>query len=222
MKIVVVLSGGLDSSTLLADLHAQGHDLLALSVNYGQRHRLELYAAEAIADTYGVPWHLANLEAVRDLLGGSSQTSAAVPVPHGHYTDESMKQTVVPNRNMILLALAGALAISRKAQAIAYAAHAGDHAIYPDCRPAFTEALAPAFALANWEPVELLTPFITWMKADIVRRGAHLGVPFVTTYSCYEGGAQHCGQCGTCVERREAFTLAGVEDPTVYLRRTHA
>jgi len=221
MKIVVVLSGGLDSTVLLADLHHKGHDLLALSVNYGQRHRLELAAAESIAKDYRVPWHLAHLGTARELLGGSSQTSDDVPVPHGHYTDETMKQTVVPNRNMILLALAGALAISRKADAIAYAAHAGDHAIYPDCRPAFTEALAPVFVLADWRPITLLTPFIAWLKADIVRRGGQLAVPFERTYSCYEGEAEHCGACGTCVERQEAFALAGLPDPTTY-RLAHA
>lgn len=221
MKIVVVLSGGLDSSTLLADLHAKGNDLLALSVDYGQRHRRELLAAEAIAAEYHVPWHLADLVSLRGILGGSSQTSDKIAVPHGHYTDESMKQTVVPNRNMILLAVAGALAISRKADAIAYAAHTGDHAIYPDCRPAFIAALAPALRLAGWDPVALLTPFIAWTKADIVRRGGLLKVPFALTYSCYEGGQQHCGECGTCVERREAFILAGIEDPTRYLL-THA
>lgn len=222
MKVVVVLSGGLDSSVLLADLHAKGQDLLALSVDYGQRHRRELDAAEAIAALYDVPWHLARLENLRDILGGSSQTSDAIAVPHGHYTDESMKQTVVPNRNMILLAVAGALAINRKADAIAYAAHAGDHAIYPDCRPAFTEALAPALHLAGWDPIALLTPFIAWTKADIVRRGAMLKAPFILTYSCYEGGPQHCGECGTCVERREAFALADIYDPTLYALNLHA
>ncbi len=127
-----------------------------------------------------------------------------------------MKATVVPNRNMILLALAAGWAISQKADAIAYAAHGGDHAIYPDCRPEFAEAMRHAIGLADWHRVELLRPFVTLTKADIVRRGAELGAPLGSTWSCYRGGARHCGRCGTCVERREAFALAGVPDPTDY------
>jgi 7-cyano-7-deazaguanine synthase len=129
-----------------------------------------------------------------------------------------MRVTVVPNRNMILLAVAIGHAIASGADAVAYGAHAGDHAVYPDCRPAFAEAMAEAAGLCHYDPgVTLLRPFIDRTKADIVRLGAALGVPFALTWSCYEGGVRHCGRCGTCVERREAFTLAGVPDPTEYL-----
>jgi 7-cyano-7-deazaguanine synthase len=127
-----------------------------------------------------------------------------------------MKTTVVPNRNMILLALATGHALSIGAQQVAYAAHSGDHAIYPDCRNEFADAMARAMALCDWSQVELYRPFVDWTKADIVRRGAELGVPFGQTWSCYKGGNKHCGRCGTCIERREAFDLAGVEDPTNY------
>ena len=127
-----------------------------------------------------------------------------------------MKATVVPNRNMMLLAVAAAVGIAEKAQAIAYAAHAGDHAIYPDCRPDFIIAMKGALELCDWNPVTLHTPYALWSKADIVREGALLGVPYHLTWSCYKGGEKHCGRCGTCVERIEAFQKALVEDPTVY------
>jgi 7-cyano-7-deazaguanine synthase len=216
MKVVLILSGGLDSSVLLARLLADRHEVHALSVDYGQRHRRELDAAREIAAHYGVEHRVADLSGLRPLLAGSSQTDASVPVPHGHYAEESMKATVVPNRNMLLLGAAGAWAISLKADAVAYGAHAGDHAIYPDCRPAFVNALESALLLADWHQVRILRPFIGLTKADIARLGKDLGVPIAKTWSCYEGGDIHCGACGTCWERRESFLLAGVDDPTEY------
>ncbi len=150
------------------------------------------------------------------MLGGSSLTDPAVDVPLGHYEAENMKATIVPNRNMVFLAVATAWAISQKAQYIAYAAHSGDHAIYPDCRPEFADAMAQAIKLADWHPVELLRPFVSKTKAEIVKLGQELGVPYQWTWSCYQGGSVHCGACGTCIERREAFALAGVPDPTEY------
>jgi len=218
MTTIVVLSGGMDSAVLLAQMIHLGHTPLALSINYGQRHSRELRSAFDLAAHYKVEWRCVDLSGLRSLMTGSSQTDAAVPVPHGHYTADSMRTTIVPNRNMILLAVAGAWAIARKADAIAYAAHAGDHAIYPDCRPAFVEACSATLRLADDHPVTIARPFIDWTKAQICHRGAVLGVPFALTYSCYEGADAHCGQCGTCVERREAFTLAGVPDPTEYAR----
>ena len=127
-----------------------------------------------------------------------------------------MKSTVVPNRNMILLSLATAWAVSKKADSVSYAAHSGDHAIYPDCRNEFAEALDKAIRLADWQEVYLNRPFVDLTKADIVKLGSELNVPFEQTWSCYEGQEVHCGRCGTCIERREAFYLAGVEDPTEY------
>lgn len=216
MRTVVVYSGGLDSTVLLAWCCAQGGDVAALSVHYGQRHVRELQAAEACCRAFAVPWQCADLRGLQPLLRGSSQTDPAVPVPHGHYTAETMQATVVPNRNMLLLATALAYAVSTRAARVAYAAHSGDHAIYPDCRPAFVAAMQQAAALCDAHAVEVAAPFLTWSKAAIVREGAQLGVPFAQTWSCYEGGAVHCGRCGTCVERREAFCLAGVLDPTEY------
>lgn len=162
-------------------------------------------------------WRILPLDFLaKSIFPGSSQTSEDVPVPEGHYAEESMKATVVPNRNMVLLSLATAWAVSLKAQYVAYAAHAGDHAIYPDCRPEFFGHLGEAIRRCDWHKVEPLSPFIRMTKSQIVKEGDKLQVPFERTYSCYKGGEKHCGKCGTCVERREAFSLAGVPDPTQY------
>jgi 7-cyano-7-deazaguanine synthase len=206
----------LDSTVLLHQLLADGDQVLALSVDYGQRHRVELAYAERSAKSLEVEWRLADLSNVVQLLGGSSLTSPEIAVPHGHYAEESMKQTVVANRNMIMLAVAAGWAISQRADRVAYAAHTGDHAIYPDCRPEFAEAVDRAIRLADWHEIYLYCPFVRLTKAQIVARGAELGVDFVRTWSCYEGGRMHCGRCGTCFERREAFQEAGVMDPTQY------
>lgn len=216
MKTVLVYSGGLDSTVLLYHLHTAGADVSSLSVNYGQRHMKELECARTITDILGVDHREVDLTSVNELLGGSSLTDKNLKIPHGHYEEDTMKSTVVPNRNMILLALATAWAISKKAESVSYAAHAGDHAIYPDCREAFAAALDKAIRLADWQEIYLNRPFVEFTKADIVKRGAELGVPFEKTWSCYEGEELHCGKCGTCIERREAFHLAGVEDPTLY------
>lgn len=217
MRVVALLSGGLDSTALVAFLRAQGDEVAALSVNYGQRHARELEAAAAVAAALGVEHQVADLTHLRQLMQGSSQTDPSVVVPHGHYAEESMKVTVVPNRNMVLLACAIAWAVARKADAVAYAAHAGDHAIYPDCRGEFVAAMQQAAALCDWRPVDIIAPFTAISKADIVQIGVQDGAPLGLTWSCYEGGTVHCGRCGTCVERREAFQLAGVADPTEYL-----
>ena len=216
MKTLVIYSGGLDSTVLLYDLQRAGHELNALSVNYGQRHGCELTYAAAICSGLDIAYKVADLSSIQSLLAGSSLTSPEIKVAEGHYAEENMKTTVVPNRNMILLALATGHALSIGAQQVAYAAHSGDHAIYPDCRNEFADAMAEAMALCDWKKVELSRPFVDWSKADIVQRGAELGVPFEQTWSCYKGGVQHCGRCGTCIERREAFDLAGVTDPTQY------
>jgi 7-cyano-7-deazaguanine synthase len=216
-KVAVIFSGGLDSTVLLYDVHQTfSGNVRASSVNYGQRHRRELVAARLIADELGVEHRVIDLAALGRLVPGSSQTDSRVKVPHGHYEEESMKVTVVPNRNMMLLSTSAMVAIANGAKSLAYAAHAGDHAIYPDCRPEFVEAMRRALALADWNPLELMAPYLFDSKADIVRRGVLLAVPFGATWSCYEGVELHCGQCGTCVERQEAFAIAGASDPTRY------
>lgn len=218
--VVVTVSGGLDSVTLAHTLAADGHDLVCLSFDYGQRHAKEVAFARSCAARLGADHHVVDLRSVGALLAGSALTDTAVAVPEGHYTDASMAVTVVPNRNAIMLAIAVGVATARGAAAVATAVHAGDHAVYPDCRPAFIQAAEREARIANEgfvaEDFRVLAPFVAQTKADIVRRGAAVGVPFAETWSCYVGGERHCGRCGTCVERREAFELAGVADPTVY------
>jgi len=218
---VVLLSGGLDSAVLLAarrQASTTPSDTLAFAVDYGQRHHAELISAAAIAEYYNIELTTLHLSQVlRPVFAesSSSQVGLSIPVPDGHYTSEQMKDTIVPNRNMLLIALAGAFADSTGCSSVAYAAHSGDHAIYPDCRPAFAESCATTLELATG--VKLIRPFIDKTKADIVALGASLKVPFHLTYSCYKGRYHtHCGTCGTCYERREAFTLANVPDPTRY------
>ena len=216
MKTVLIYSGGLDSTVLLYHLHAEGHRMFALSINYGQRHQCELIQAKGICRRINVPHKVADLSSIQPLLIGSSLTSPEIEVAEGHYTEASMKSTVVPNRNMILLSIATGYALSIDAEKVAYAAHSGDHTIYPDCRKEFADAMAEAIRLCDWKTVELMRPFLYWTKSDIVRRGAELNVPFEKTWSCYKGKSVHCGRCGTCIERREAFDLANIEDPTHY------
>jgi len=215
-KTVLIYSGGIDSTVLLYDLLNSGHDVQALSVNYGQRHSKELDCAKSLCNQLNVEHHVADLTALNPLLSGSSLTSPHVQVPEGHYEDESMKATVVPNRNMILLSIATGWAMSTGASSVSYAAHSGDRAIYPDCREEFADAMNSVMEIAGWDKVSLNRPFSSLTKADIVKFGDELGVPFEQTWSCYKGGQVHCGVCGTCVERREAFQLAGVTDPTIY------
>lgn len=214
MRIVVLHSGGLDSTVLLAHLVAGNHECYSFSIDYGQRHRKELEAATDLAWYYHARRRQVSLPP--GLFAASSQTSDDVPVPHGHFEDESMKKTVVPNRNMVLLSLATAYALRVDAEVVAYAAHAGDHAIYPDCRPEFIAAMRAALSLCDWKPVSLRTPFADLHKADIVRLGHELGVPFEKTWTCYEGGMEACGRCGACVERLDAFRRVGIPDPLPY------
>lgn len=221
-KIVVVLSGGMDSAVLLHH-HLRGkEEVRALTINYGQRHGMEICYAQETARSLGVPWHCADISELYKTLPGSSQTDSSCKVPEGHYAEESMKLTVVPNRNMILLAVAIGHAIAHQFDFVSYGAHAGDHAIYPDCRPEFAEALNTVAGLCDWRPISLLRPFIHLTKSGIVKLGTELGVDFKQTYSCYKGGPSHCGRCGTCVERLLAFHEAGVPDPVPYLDREYA
>lgn len=221
---VILLSGGLDSTTLLTLAVRQqgGRNVHALGVLYGQRHDKELKSARKVAQKLDVPYTEVDLRDLRNLWTGSSQTDSSVPVPHGHYAAESMKATVVPNRNLTLLSVAAGFALSltppdsQRQVVVGYAAHAGDHAIYPDCRPEFVQAAEMVLKLVDYREVQLWAPFLSHSKADIVWLAQDVEAPLADTWSCYEGGDLHCGKCGTCVERREAFVLAGCSDPTRY------
>jgi 7-cyano-7-deazaguanine synthase len=217
---VAIVSGGLDSAVLAYLLRAEARPLHVLSFDYGQRHRKELGYAKRIAEAVLATWTVVDLRAagIRRLLVGSALTDEAVEVPDGHYAAESMRVTIVPNRNAMMLAIACAALGASGAGSVAIAVHAGDHPIYPDCRPNFVRAFEAMERLAMGMPeFQIEAPFLTKTKTDIVKLGAELGVPFDETWSCYKGGRLHCGTCGTCVERREAFALAGVNDPTKYL-----
>jgi len=213
MRTVLILSGGMDSATLLYDLLAAGDDVEAIGVNYKQRHGRELDCAARLCRDRGVRFDVLDLSGLAAFLTGSSQSDPNVPVPFGRYDEPTMKLTVVPNRNMFMLAAAGAVAIARKADRLAYGAHAGDHTIYPDCRPEFVEAMRGALDVADWHRLGLHAPYLDWSKGDICKRGVELGVPYEDTWTCYVGGDRPCGRCGSCTERAEAFAFAGVADP---------
>ncbi|MBR9839178.1 MAG: 7-cyano-7-deazaguanine synthase QueC [Rhodobacteraceae bacterium] len=217
MKTLVICSGGLDSVSLAHIIADQQQLTRLVSFDYGQRHRKELDFAAAAARRLNVPHHLIDMRGIGASLSGSALTDD-IDVPDGHYAEETMRITVVPNRNAIMLAIGFGVAAANGDEAVATAVHGGDHFIYPDCRPAFTRAFdaMQQAALDGYASVRLHTPFVERSKADIVRAGAAHGTPFAETWSCYKGGELHCGRCGTCVERREAFHLAGVEDPTAY------
>jgi 7-cyano-7-deazaguanine synthase len=221
---VVSLSGGMDSSTALALMLDADYEALAISFNYGQRHHRELLAAVDVAAHYGVDHHIIDLKSVGALLSGSALTDSSVPVPEGHYEAETMKATVVPNRNAIMANILIGIASARKAECVVLGVHAGDHAVYPDCRPVFINDLRvlAASALEGFHIPEIVTPFLYASKADIAREARRRKVPLELTWSCYQGRDVHCGRCGTCIERREALKLADVEDPTQYLDMDYA
>lgn len=217
MKTLVICSGGLDSVSLAHKVAAEQTLTGLVSFDYGQRHSKELGFAAACAQRLGVPHQIIDIRDVGRQLSGSALTDD-VAVPDGHYAEESMRITVVPNRNAIMLAIAFGVAAARQAVAVGVAVHGGDHFIYPDCRPDFIDAFQAMQnrALDGYANVRLYAPFVHASKADIVAEGARYATPFDQTWSCYKGGEVHCGRCGTCVERREAFDLARQQDPTDY------
>ena len=214
-KAVVTFSGGLDSTTLLY-WAAKRYEVNAVTFDYGSKHNeREQSAAKKIAGRLGVPHVIIRLPFVNEFFK-SSLLKSGDEIPEGHYEDSSMRSTVVPFRNGIILSIAVGYAESIEAKSVLYAAHAGDHAIYPDCRPEFLKAISEAGHHGTYLGVEIKDPFINIAKKELVVLGNELGVPFELTYSCYKGGELHCGKCGTCVERKEAFLLAGKPDPTRY------
>lgn len=219
MEAIVICSGGMDSATLAYHVVKERNmDTQLLSFDYGQSHKKELDYAKALAARLFVPWNLIDITTITKYLKGAGLTDSTIEIPDGHYSDPIMKLTVVPNRNAIMLSIAFGVAAGMKAEIVAAGMHSGDHPIYPDCRPDFVNAFdeMEVLALDGVAETRLYTPFIHIDKTEIVRRGEKLGVPWGWTWSCYKGRELHCGKCGTCVERREAFELAKVDDPTVY------
>lgn len=217
MKTVVLVSGGMDSVVALHDA-VQEHDVVGgLSFDYGSKHNhREIPFARHHCEILGIPHRVIPLQFINDCFD-SHLLSSGGEIPEGHYEAENMKQTVVPFRNGIMLSIAAGFAESQGAEAVTIAAHSGDHAIYPDCRSDFMEPMARAIEAGTYAEIRLLRPFLELRKEDIAARGFDLGVDFTKTWSCYKGLDKHCGKCGTCVERKEAFALSGHYDPTDYL-----
>jgi len=216
MKSVTVLSGGMDSTTLLYKAIKDGDEVTSvLSFDYGQRHKRELEMAKKTCEKLGLSHKIIDLTSVSQVMKNSSLTDD-IEVPEGHYADETMKATVVPNRNMIMLSIAIAEAVSTGASRVYYGAHSGDHDIYPDCRKEFVEAMDKVSRISNYEEVEVVAPFIDMDKGDIAILGKELNVDYSLTLTCYNGAEEACGKCGSCVERLEAFEKAGISDPIKY------
>lgn len=216
MKVVVLLSGGLDSTTALHWAHRHHEVVCALSFDYGSNHAVrELECARWQAQALGIPYHEINLQNISAHLR-SALLSGADAIPTADYEEDNLKQTVVPFRNGIFLAIAAGIAESADAEGIVIAAHSGDHSLYPDCREDFMQAMAQAIALGTYAKLRILRPFIDFTKEQITALGAELGVDFSHTYSCYCGRPAHCGQCATCRERRQSFRNAAIPDPTIY------
>jgi len=208
----------MDSVVALYDARERWQVAAALSFHYGAKHNdREIPFAVHHAQWLGIPHRTIRLDFINDCFKSDLLKSGG-EVPKGHYEEATMKATVVPFRNGIMLSIAGGFAESMGASGLVIAAHTGDHAIYPDCRELFMRAMGDALRLGTYAEVDLLRPFISMNKGEIAARGQALGVDFAKTWSCYVGGEIHCGECGTCNERREAFLLAGVPDPTAYLK----
>lgn len=208
MKLVAILSGGMDSTTLVNQLVKEGHEVKILSFNYGQRHKKELDYASKTCKKLSLEHHIVDLTNVTSLISNSALTGD-IEVPEGHYEDESMKKTVVPNRNMIMLSVAIGYAENLGYDAVAIANHAGDHAIYPDCRKEYMKALDLAAYLGTYNNIEILSPYSELTKGQIAKIGLNLGIDYdKETWSCYKGLDQPCHKCGTCVERDLALEEA--------------
>ncbi|MFJ1706958.1 7-cyano-7-deazaguanine synthase [Kitasatospora sp. NPDC088346] len=218
-RIVAVVSGGLDSVVLAHHLRRQGHQLHLLSIDYGQRHRNEHDYAALAARRTGSTHHVVDVRNLATVLPGYSLTDRQVDVPDRSYT-ETGSVNVVPNRNVILFAIAFAHAAAVKADAVAVGAVAGDDATAPDSSAAFLDAFntMERIATAGLAPPSLVVeaPFITMPKREVILLGQELGVDFTETWSCFKGRTKHCGVCAACQDRRKEFAAAGVEDPTDY------
>jgi 7-cyano-7-deazaguanine synthase len=237
---VAIASGGLDSTVLVYDMLSQGYTPHMISFNYGQLHKVELIYAAGTAKKLGLPHDIIDLSGLTHLISNSALTSAVarhtkpsgkeaewtstphIEVPEGHYAEDNMKLTVVPNRNMIMLSIAAGIAVNNSYRVVATGVHSGDHFVYPDCRPEFIHSCNTTIVRGNAgfgvipEGEEggpyttpfyqfIYAPFIDRSKADIAYRALQLGIPFEETWSCYKGEGTHCGKCGTCVERLEAI-----------------
>jgi len=219
-RAVCLLSGGIDSATCAAIAKADGCALLALTVNYGQRHQRELESARNLAAFFGVAEHI-QLEVNLRAWGASALTSDDIAIPHREALGHDIPVTYVPARNLILLALALSYAEARQAERVYFGANSLDYSGYPDCRPDFLRAFSKAAELgtkagAEGKPIEILAPLQNLAKAEILQRGLALGVDYSLTWSCYQGEKEACGKCDSCRIRRAAFAALGLQDPIPY------
>ena len=204
----------MDSTTLLYEM--KDRIALGISFDYGSNHNArEIRLAELHCSRLGIKHIVIKLGFMHEYFK-ISLISGAEAIPDGHYADENMKSTVVPFRNGIMLSIAVGIAESEGLKYVMMANHGGDHAIYPDCRPEFVQAMSEASKAGTYPGIEVLAPYTDLTKTDIALRGKKLGIDYSETWSCYKGGEVHCGKCGTCVERKEALRDAGIEDKTEY------
>lgn len=213
---VVIYSGGMDSYTVLHRAIREGHAVHALSFDYGQRHARELDAARKVCERHRIPHRIVDIRAIHQLIGNSALTDASRAMPRADYAEDNLADTVVPNRNMILLSLAIGYAVNIGAPICFYGAHGGDHVLYPDCRPLFVERMNDVAAIANFEPVRIEAPYLHKDKSQILADGLEMGLDYGDTWTCYLGGETACGECGSCRERLNAFAKLGITDPLPY------
>lgn len=221
-KAVIIVSGGIDSSTLIYKAVREGYETYALTFIYGQKHKREIESARKVCNTLNVAHKIVDISSLKGVLSGSALTDSGVEIPEVPETAEyyeTLKTTIVPNRNSIFLSIAIGYAVSIGANHVFFGAHHSDRGVYPDCRHEFVEAFQYAERLANDNSLLVVTaPFVNMNKSEIVKMGIDLGVPYKDTWSCYRGGEIHCGVCSSCRERKRAFQEAGAEDPTEYER----
>lgn len=222
-RAVVIYSGGMDSYTVLHRALDEGHELHALSFDYGQRHARELDVARRVCQRLGIAHQVIDIRAIHGLIDNSALTDATRAMPGGDYDADNLSATVVPNRNMILLSLAIAQAVNIGASRVFYGAHGGDHVLYPDCRPEFVDKMNAVAAIANFEAVEIVAPYLHRGKDEILADGLAMGLDYAETWTCYLGKELACGECGSCRERLAAFATHGIDDPLGYcLQRPEA
>lgn len=225
MKALVLVSGGVDSTTCLGMAVSQygKENVVALSISYGQKHTKEVECAKAVTDYYGVEYITLDLSTMFQFSDCSLLSHSDKEVPHESYakqlqeTDGKPVSTYVPFRNGLFLSSAASIALSKDCSVIYYGAHSDDAAgnAYPDCSEVFNEAMNKAIYEGSGRQLHIEAPFVTLTKADIVKKGLELKVPYELTWSCYEGGDKPCGVCGTCIDRAKAFAANGVEDPAL-------
>jgi len=215
-KVVVIYSGGMDSYTVLNKAIEEGLTPFALTFDYGQRHVKEIAVASEVCKELNINHKIIDITTINQLIGGSSLTDSSIEVATGDYDNSNMVNTVVPNRNMILLSLAIGYAVSIGAEKVYYGAHSGDHEIYPDCRPIFVEKMNEVAAVANYEATEIYSPYLKSDKIGILKDGLRMGLDYSKSWTCYNGREKACGKCGSCVERLEAFAKNNMTDPISY------